>query len=106
MTAESYNERNRKIGLPQLWATSLVWDGCSQEEWRNAEALPPEFRRDVVEVARWAKQAKVDDGLAESAKSREQTELVALRRRAWVLEKGVENLRRATVSLAKDAAPQ
>lgn len=90
--------------------------------------FPPGFRRDVVEVARssgltqaqvahdfgisentvqrWVKQANVDDGLVEGATSGEQAELVALRRRARVLEQEVEILRRATAYFAKDAAPK
>ena len=65
--------------------------------------FPPEFKPDVVTVARssgltqaqvardfrisektvafWVKQANVDDGLVEGATSEEQAELVALRRR-------------------------
>lgn len=90
--------------------------------------FPPEFKRDVVavarssgltqvqvardfgvsenSVARWVKQANVDDGLVEGATSGEQAELVALRRRARVLEQEVEILRRATAYFAKDAAPK
>ena len=90
--------------------------------------FPPRFWRDVVEVARssgltqaqvardfgisensvarWVKQANVDDGLVEGATSGEQAELVALRRRARVLEQEVEILRRATAYFAKDAAPK
>jgi transposase-like protein len=90
--------------------------------------FPPGFRRDVVEVARssgltqaqvardfgisentvqrWVKQANIDDGLAVGATSVEQAELVALRRRARVLEQEVEILRRATAYFAKDAAPK
>jgi len=90
--------------------------------------FPPWFRRDVVEVARssgltqaqvardfgisensvarWVKQANIDDGLVEGATSVEQAELVALRRRARVLEQEVEILRRATAYFAKDAAPK
>ena len=89
--------------------------------------FPPEFKRDVVavarssgltqaqvardfgisenSVARWVKQANVDDGLVEGATSGEQAELVALRRRARVLEQEVEILRRATAYFADDAAP-
>ena len=90
--------------------------------------FPPEFKRDVVavarssgltqaqvarnfgisenSVARWVKQANVDDGLVEGATSGEQAELVALRRRARVLDQEVEILRRATAYIAKDAAPK
>jgi transposase-like protein len=90
--------------------------------------FPQEFKRDVVAVARssgltqaqvahdlgisentvqrWVKQANIDDGQVEGATSVEQAELVALRRRAGVLEQEVEILRRATAYFAKDAAPK
>ena len=79
---------------------------------------PPEFKRDVVAVARasgltqdqiaedfgisshsvqrWVKQADIDDGVVEGTTTGEQDELVALRRRNRVLEQEVEILRRAT----------
>ena len=88
--------------------------------------FPPEFKRDLVaiarssgltqvqvardfgasehSVARWVKQANIDDGLVEGATTGEQAELVALRRRARVLEQEVEILRRTTAYFAKDAA--
>jgi transposase-like protein len=90
--------------------------------------FPQEFKRDVVavarssgltqsqvardfgisenSVARWVKQANIDDGLVEGARSVERAELVALRRRARVLEQEVEILRRATAYFARDAAPK
>jgi transposase len=89
---------------------------------------PPEFKRDVVAVARtsglthahiaedfgisehsvqrWLKQADIDDGVTEGTTSKEQDELVALRRRNRVLEQEVEILRRATAYFAKGAAPK
>lgn len=89
---------------------------------------PPEFKRDVVAVARtsgltqdqiaeefgisshsvqrWVKQADIDDGVVEGATTGEHDELVALRRRNGVLEQEVEILRRATAYFAKDAAPE
>ena len=90
---------------------------------------PPEFKRDVVAVARtsglthaqiaadfgisehsvqrWLKQADIDDGVVEgTATSSEQDEPVALKRRNRVLEQEVEILRRATIYFAKDAAPK
>jgi transposase len=73
----------------------------------DAEALPPEFKRDVVAVARtsdlthaqiaedfgisehsvqrWLKQADIDDGVVEGTTTSEQDELVALKRRNRVL---------------------
>jgi transposase-like protein len=89
---------------------------------------PPEFKRDVVMVARtsgltqaevarafgisehsvqrWLKQADIDDGVTEGATTDQQAELAALKRRNRVLEQEVEILRRATAYFAKDAAPK
>lgn len=90
--------------------------------------FPPEFKRDVVTVARrgqlthaeiaadfdisvesirrWVKQADIDDGISEGVTSSEQSELVQLRRDKRRLEMEVEILRRATAYFAKDAAPK
>jgi transposase len=90
--------------------------------------FPPGFKRDVVEVARssgltraqvahdfgvsentvqrWIRQADIDDGVVDGVSTVDQAELVALRRRARVLEQEVEILRRATAYFAKDAAPK
>jgi transposase len=90
--------------------------------------FPPEFKRDVVTVARrgdlthaeiaadfdisvesirrWMKQADIDDGISEGLTSSEQSVLVQLRRDKRRLEMEVEILRRATAYFAKDAAPK
>ena len=89
---------------------------------------PPEFKRDVVTVARrgdltvnevaadfdiapesvrrWVRQADIDDGVREGLTTAEQSELVALRRRARRLEMENEILRRAAAYFAKDALPK
>ena len=89
---------------------------------------PPEFKRDVVSVARrgdltvnevasdfdvspesvrrWMRQADVDDGVRPGLTSAEQSELVQLRRRARRLEMENEILRRAAAYFAKDALPK
>ncbi len=89
---------------------------------------PPEFKRDVVTVARrgdlsvnevavdfdiapesvrrWVRQADIDDGVKEGLTSAEQSELVTLRRRARRLEMENEILRRAAAYFAKDALPK
>lgn len=89
---------------------------------------PPEFKRDVVDVARssglthqqiaedfgisehsvqrWLKQANIDEGVLEGTTTTEQNELASLKRRNRVLEQEVEILRRATAYFAKDAAPK
>lgn len=90
--------------------------------------FPPEFKRDVVAVARrgdltvaevaadfdispesvrrWVRQADVDDGVRDGLTSAEQSELVQLRRKARRLEMENEILRRAAAYFAKDALPK
>jgi transposase-like protein len=90
--------------------------------------FPPEFKRDVVAVARrgdlkinevaadfdiapesvrrWMRQADIDDGIKDGLTSAEQSELVALRRKARRLEMENEILRRAAAYFAKDALPK
>jgi transposase len=89
---------------------------------------PPEFKRDVAEVARrgdltyaevasdfgvspesvrrWVRQAEIDDGVKDGLTTAEQSEVVQLRRDKRRLEMEVEILRRATAYFAKDAAPK
>lgn len=89
---------------------------------------PPEFKRDVVTVARrgemtvaeiaadfgistesvnrWKRQADIDDGIKDGLTTAEQSEIVRLRRDKRRLEQEVEILRRATAYFAKDAAPK
>jgi transposase-like protein len=89
---------------------------------------PPEFKRDVVAVARrsdasqeqiatdfgittstlkrWTAQADIEDGVAQGVTSDEQAELVALRRRTRLLEQENEILRRAAAYFAKDSLPK
>jgi len=84
----------------------------------------PEFKRDVVAVARrgeipvkevaadfdisestlwrWMQQADVDDGIKDGLTTAEQDELVQLRRRARRLEQENEILRRAAAYFARD----
>jgi transposase len=90
--------------------------------------FPPEFKRDVVTVARrgdltinevaadfdisaesvrrWMRQADIDDGIKDGLTTAEQSEIVQLRRDKRRLEMEVEILRRATAYFAKDAAPK
>ena len=90
--------------------------------------FPPEFKRDVVTVARrgdltinevaadfdiapesvrrWMKQADIDAGVKDGLTTAEQAEVVRLRRENRRLEMEVEILRRATAYFAKDAAPK
>ena len=89
---------------------------------------PPEFKRDVVTVARrgdlsvtevaidfgiavetvrrWMKQADVDEGIREGLTSAEQAEVVQLRRRMRRLEMENEVLRRATAYFAASTLPK
>jgi transposase len=90
--------------------------------------FPPEFKRDVVRVARrgdlsvnevaadfdispesvrrWVRQADVDDGVKDGLTTAEQTEIVQLRRRTRELEMENLVLRRAAAYFAKDALPK
>ena len=90
--------------------------------------FPPEFKRDVVTVARrgdlsvaevavdfdvseesvrrWVKQADVDDGLVNGQTSAEQSEVVQLRRRMRKLEMENEILRRAAAYFAQGSLPK
>ena len=89
---------------------------------------PPEFKRDVVTVARrgdlsvaevavdfgvaeesvrrWMKQADVDDGIKDGQTSAEQAEVVQLRRRMRRLEMENEILRRAAAYFAASTLPK
>jgi transposase len=90
--------------------------------------FPPEFKRDVVTVARrgdltvaevaadfdisptsvqrWMRQADVDDGIRGGLTTSEQNELVQLRRDKRRLEMENEILRRAAAYFAKEALPK
>ena len=89
---------------------------------------PPEFKRDVVTVARrgdlsinevaadfdvspesvrrWMRQADIDAGIKEGLTSSEQAEVVRLRRDNRRLAMENEILRRAAAYFAKDALPK
>ena len=89
---------------------------------------PPEFKRDVVTVARrgdlsvaevavdfgvaeesvrrWMKQADVDDGIKDGQTTSEQAEVVQLRRRMRRLEMENEILRRAAAYFAASSLPK
>lgn len=90
--------------------------------------FPPEFKRDVVTVARrgdmtkaevaadfdvsvesvkrWCRQADIDDGIQDGLTSSEQSEIVQLRREKRRLEMENEVLRRAAAYFAKDVLPK
>jgi transposase len=90
--------------------------------------FPPEFKRDVVTVARrgqltraevaadfgiseqsvnrWIRQADIDDGIKDGLTTAEQSEVVQLRRDKRRLEMEVEILRRATAFFARDHLPK
>ena len=92
------------------------------------EAIPLEFRRDVVAVAgkgeaplaqiardfgisesclhRWLKLADVDDGVRPGVTSSESAELRELRKRNKTLEQENEILRRAAAFFARELAPK
>ena len=90
--------------------------------------FPPEFKRDVVTVARrgdltvpevaadfdvseesvrrWVKQSDVDDGIIAGQTSSEQSELVQVRRKMRRLEMENEILRRAAAYFAQGSLPK
>lgn len=92
------------------------------------KAFPPEFRRDVVAVARkgeapisqiakdfgisesclhrWLNLADIEDGVRPGVTSSESGELRELKKRNRVLEQEVEILRRAAAYFAKDISPK
>ena len=92
------------------------------------KAFPPEFRRDVVAVARkgeapisqiakdfgisesclhrWLNLADIQDGVRPGVTSSESAEVRELKRRNRVLEQEVEILRRAAAYFAKDISPK
>jgi transposase len=89
---------------------------------------PPEFKRDVVTVARrgdlsvvevaidfgvaeesvrrWMRQADVDDGIKDGQTTSEQAEIVQLRREKRRLEMENEILRRAAAYFAASSLPK
>ena len=93
-----------------------------------ARRFPPEFKRDVVTVARrsdatyeelasdfgisvnslrrWMKQADVADGLTAGPSDCGRDDVVALRRRLRLLEQENEVLRRAAAYLSRDVLPK
>jgi transposase len=92
------------------------------------KAFPPEFRRDVVAVARkgeaplrqvakdfgiseaclhrWLKIADTDDGIRPGTTTTESAELRELRKRNKLLEQENEILRRAAAYFAKEISPK
>ena len=90
--------------------------------------FPPEFKRDVVRVARrgdlthaevaadfdisvesvrrWVRQSDVDDGVIDGQSTSEQNELVVLRREKRRLEMENEILRRAAAYFAASSLPK
>lgn len=92
------------------------------------KAYPPEFRRDVIAVARqgqtpigqvakdfgitesclrrWLKAADVEDGTRPGVTAKESEELRELRKRTRLLEQENEILRRAAAYFAKEISPK
>ena len=92
------------------------------------KAFPPEFRRDVVAVARkgearisqiakdfgisesclhrWLNLADIADGVGPGVAATESAEMRELKKRNRVLEQEVEILRRAAAYFAKDISPK
>jgi transposase len=92
------------------------------------KAFPPEFRRDVVAVARkgeapisqiakdfgisesclhrWLNLADIEDGVRPGVTTSESAEVRELKKRNRILEQEVEILRRAAAYFAKDISPK
>ena len=92
------------------------------------KAFPPEFRRDVVAVARqrqeplariakdfgisesclqrWLQRADIEDGVRPGVASSESAELRELKRRNRLLEQENEILRRAAAFFARETLPK
>jgi transposase len=103
-----------------------VWPG--RKDVAMPKKFPPEFKRDVVAVARrgdlkitevaadfdvapesvrrWMRQADIDDGIREGLTTAEQAEIVQLRRDKRRLEMENEILRRAAAYFARDVLPK
>ena len=93
-----------------------------------AKPYPPDFRRDVVAVARkgeaplnqiakdfgvseaslynWLKKADVEDGVRPGLTEADAQELRALKKRNRVLEQEVEILKRAAAYFARELSPK
>jgi transposase len=103
-------------------------DVVSREDVVMPKKYPPEFKRDVVTVARrgdlsvvevaidfgvaeesvrrWMRQADVDDGIKDGQTTSEQAEIVQLRREKRRLEMENEILRRAAAYFAASSLPK
>jgi transposase len=99
-----------------------------REDVAVPKKFPPEFKRDVVTVARrgdlkvsevaadfgiseesvrrWVRQADIDDGVRAGSTTAEQSEVVQLRQEKRRLEQENEILRRAAAYFARDALPK
>lgn len=115
-------------GLLQERLTLHLWDEVPLEGCSVPKKFPPEFKRDVVRVARrgdlshaevaadfdistesvrrWVRQADIDDGVVDGQTSSEQNELVQLRREKRRLEMENEILRRAAAYFAATSLPK
>lgn len=115
-------------GLLQGWLALHLWDEVPLEDVAVPKKFPPEFKSDVVRVARrgdlthaevaadfdisiesvrhWVRQADIDDGVVDGKTTSEQNELVQLRREKRRLEQENEILGRAAAYFAAGSLPK
>jgi len=119
---------------PEVGSAAGWVDAAFEGPWVLGEDVampkkyPPEFKKDVAAVARrgdltvtevaidfgvseesvrrWMRQAEIDDGVREGKTTREQSELVQLRRDRGRLEMEHEILRRAAAYFASASLPK
>lgn len=83
-----------------MWSGSFVGGDLTRAE------VSADFDISVEPIARWMRQADIDDGVKGGLTTAEQAEAVRLRREIRRLEVENEILRRAAVCFAKDAFPR
>ena len=120
---------SKKMGLPPVWLTPDLWRFVSAgKDVTMPKPYPPEFRGDVVAVARkheaplkqiakdfgisesclanWLRKADVEEGVKPGVTEKESAELRDARKRIRLLEQEAEVMRRAVAYLSRDVNPK